>query len=84
MIIEFFPLSLCDSFADALEGRLNMSEQYSIKQRIKDIINGEVDYEKQRKASIQGFIDRADQIYQFLLALFILGFVIVMLIKYFL
>lgn len=61
-----------------------MSEQYSIKQRIKDIINGEVDYEKQRKASIQGFIDRADQIYQFLLALFILGFVIVMLIKYFL
>lgn len=61
-----------------------MSEQYSIKQRIKDIINGEVDYEKQRKASMQGFIDRADQIYQFLLALFILGFVIVMLIKYFL
>ena len=61
-----------------------MSEQYSIKQRIKDIINGEVDYEKQRKASMQGFIDRADLIYQFLLALFIVGFVIVMLIKYFL
>lgn len=61
-----------------------MSEQYSIKQRIKDIINGEVDYDKQQKASMQGYIDRADHVYQFVLALFIIGFLIAMLIKYFL
>lgn len=61
-----------------------MSEQYSIKDRIKDIINGEVDYDKQRKASMQGWIDRADTIFQFLLGLFILGFLIVMVIKNFL
>ena len=28
-----------------------MSEEYSFKDRIKDIINGEVDYDKQRKSS---------------------------------
>lgn len=60
-----------------------MSDEYSIKDRIKDIINGDVDYDKLRKESIQGWIDRADTIYQFILALFILGFFVVMLIKYF-
>ena len=59
-----------------------MSEEYSFKDRIKDIINGEVDYDKQRKASIQGWIDRADTLYQLFLILFFLGFFIVMLIKY--
>ena len=61
-----------------------MSEKYSFKDRIKDIINGEVDYDKQRKASMQGWIDRADTIFQLFLILFFLGFFIVMLIKYFL
>ncbi|MCI5732024.1 MAG: hypothetical protein MR304_10860 [Eubacterium sp.] len=61
-----------------------MSEEYSFKDRIKDIINGEVDYDKQRKSSMQGWIDRADTIFQLFLILFFLGFFIVMLIKYFL
>ncbi|MCH5265793.1 MAG: hypothetical protein J1F02_07825 [Lachnospiraceae bacterium] len=61
-----------------------MAEQYSIRERIKDIINGTTDYDKLRKASIQGMIDRADTIFQFLLLLFGLGFWVVMLVKYFL
>lgn len=61
-----------------------MSEEYSFKDRIKDIINGQVDYDKQRKASMQCWIDRADTIFQLFLILFFLGFFIVMLIKYFL
>ncbi len=61
-----------------------MSEDYSFKNRIKDIINGDVDYDKQRKNSIQGQIDKADTIFQIFLVLFFLGFFIVMLIKYFL
>lgn len=61
-----------------------MSEEYSFKDRIKDIINGEVDYDKQTKSSMQGWIDRADTIFQLFLILFFLGFFIVMLIKYFL
>ncbi len=58
-----------------------MSEEYKFKDRIKDIINGTVDYDRQRKASMQGNIDRADGIFQFLLALFGLGFWVVMLLK---
>lgn len=61
-----------------------MSEEYRFKDRIKDIINGEVDYDKQRKASMQGWIDRADTIFQLFLILFCLGFFIAMLIRYFL
>ncbi len=61
-----------------------MSEEYSFKDRIKDIINGDVDYDRQRKASMQDWIDRADALFQFFLALFILGFFIVMIIKNFL
>ncbi len=61
-----------------------MSDEYSFKDRIKDIINGDVDYDRQRKASMQGWIDRADALFQFFLALFILGFFIVMIIKNFL
>lgn len=61
-----------------------MSNEYSFKDRIKDIINGDVDYDRQRKASMQGWIDRADALFQFFLVLFILGFFIVMLIKNFL
>ncbi len=62
----------------------SMSEEYSIKDKLKDIINGTVDYDKQRKASMQGQIDRADHIFQFLLLLFGLGFWIVFLVKSFL
>ena len=58
-----------------------MSEEYSIKEKLKDIINGTVDYDKERKASMQGNIDRADGIFQFLLRLFGLGFWIVMILK---
>ena len=53
----------------------------SIKEKLKDIINGTVDYDKERKASMQGNIDRADGIFQFLLLLFGLGFWIVMILK---
>ena len=35
-----------------------MSEEYRFKDRIKDIINGDVDYDKLRKAEKQGWIDR--------------------------
>ena len=59
-----------------------MSEEYRFKDRIKDIINGDVDYDKLRKAEKQ--IDRADTGFQLFLILFFLGFFIVMLIKYFL
>lgn len=61
-----------------------MSEEYRFKDRIKDIINGDVDYDKLRKAEKQGWIDRADTGFQLFLILFFLGFLIVMLIKYFL
>lgn len=61
-----------------------MSEEYKFKDRIRDIINGEVDYDRQRKASMQGWIDRADTIFQLFLILFFLGFFIVMLFMYFL
>ena len=60
-----------------------MSEEYRFKDRIKDIINGDVDYDKLRKAEKQGWIDRADTGFQLFLILFFLGFFIVMLIKYF-
>lgn len=66
------------------KGGLFVSEEYRFKDRIKDIINGDVDYDKQRKASIQGWIDRADTIFQLFLILFFLGFFIAMLIRYFL
>ena len=33
-----------------------MSEEYRFKDRIKDIINGDVDYDKLRKAEKQGWI----------------------------
>ena len=59
-----------------------MSEEYRFKDRIKDIINGDVDYDKLRKAEKQGWIDRADTGFQLFLILFFLGFFIVMLIKY--
>ena len=62
----------------------NISLEYRFKDRIKDIINGDVDYDKLRKAEKQGWIDRADTGFQLFLILFFLGFFIVMLIKYFL
>lgn len=58
-----------------------MSEEYSIKNRIKDIINGETDAERDRKASMQGKIDQADDIFQFCLLLFGLGFWVVMILR---
>ncbi len=51
-----------------------MSEEYRFKDRIKDIINGDVDYDKLRKAEKQGWIDRADTGFQLFLILFFLGF----------
>ncbi len=61
-----------------------MSEEYSIKNRIKDIINGEADVDRARKESMQGKIDRADDIFQFCLLLFGLGFWVVMILRMFL
>lgn len=61
-----------------------MSEEYSIKDRIRDIINGEADTDRARKESMQGKIDRADDIFQFCLLLFGLGFWVVMILRMFL
>lgn len=61
-----------------------MSEEYSIRDRIRDIMNGNVDAERARKASMQDKIDQADHVFQFLLLLFGLGFWIVMILKAFL
>ncbi len=61
-----------------------MSQEYNIKERIKDIINGQADADRQRKASIKDQIDRADNIFQFCLLLFGLGFWVVMILKMFL
>lgn len=55
-----------------------MTGDYNITQRIKDIINGESDSERARKDSMKGKIDRADDIFQFCLLLFGLGFWVVM------
>ena len=52
--------------------------------RIKDIINGATDAERDRKASMQGKIDQADHVFQFFLLLFGLGFWVVMILKMFL
>lgn len=58
-----------------------MSEEYSIREKFKDLINGTMDYDRERKAGMQGKIDRADNIFRFLLLLFGLGFWVVMLLK---
>lgn len=61
-----------------------MSGENSITQRIKDIINGTTDSERAHKESMKGKIDRADDIFQFCLLLFGLGFWVVMILKMFL
>ena len=61
-----------------------MSGEYNIFSRIRDILDGNADAERQRKAGMQGQIDRADHIFQFCLLLFGLGFWIVMILKMFL
>lgn len=61
-----------------------MSEEYSIKNRIKDLINGQADADRARKESMQGKIDHADNIFQFCLLLFGLGFWVVMILRMFL
>ncbi len=61
-----------------------MQEKDGIMVRIKDIINGTTDAERNRKASIQGKIDQADHAFQFFLFLFGLGFWVVMILKMFL
>lgn len=61
-----------------------MSEEYSIKNRIKDLLNGQADADRTRKESMQGKIDRADDIFQFCLLLFGLGFWVVMILRMFL
>ena len=61
-----------------------MEEKEGIMGRIKDIINGTTDAERARKAGMQGNIDQADHIFQFLLLLFGLGFWVVMILKMFL
>ena len=61
-----------------------MQEKNGIMVRIKDIINGSTDAERDRKASMQGKIDQADHGFQFFLLLFGLGFWVVMILKMFL
>ena len=61
-----------------------MQEKDGIMVRIKDIINGATDAERDRKASMQGKIDQADYVFQFFLLLFGLGFWVVMILKMFL
>ncbi len=61
-----------------------MSENYSITNKIKDIINGTSESERQRKSGMKGKIDKADDIFQFCLLLFGLGFWIVMILRMFL
>ena len=66
------------------KGNEKMEEKEGIMGRIKDIINGTTDAERARKAGMQGNIDQADHIFQFLLLLFGLGFWVVMILKMFL
>jgi len=61
-----------------------MQEKGGMMNRIKDIINGATDAERDRKASMQGKIDQADHVFQFFLLLFGLGFWVVMILKMFL
>ena len=61
-----------------------MSAEYSIKDRIRDIIDGTVEADRKKKESMQGNIDKADHIFQFCLLLFGLGFWVVMILKMFL
>lgn len=61
-----------------------MQEKDGIMVRIKDIINGATDAERDRKAGMQGKIDQADHVFQFFLLLFGLGFWVVMILKMFL
>lgn len=58
-----------------------MSDEYSVRDRIRDIINGNDEAQRERKASMQGKIDQADHIFQFCLLLFGLGFWVVMILK---
>lgn len=69
---------------EAAGGDGTMSAEYSIKDRIRDIIDGTVDADRKRKESMQGNIDKADHIFQFCLLLFGLGFWVVMILKMFL
>ena len=66
------------------KGNETMQEKDGIMVRIKDIINGSTDAERDRKASMQGKIDQADDVFQFFLLLFGLGFWVVMILKMFL
>ncbi|MGN1205909.1 MAG: hypothetical protein ACI4SQ_02850 [Eubacterium sp.] len=61
-----------------------MQEKNGMMNRIKDIINGTTEAERDRKASMQGKIDQADHVFQFLLLLFGMGFWVVMILKMFL
>ena len=58
-----------------------MQEKDGMMNRIKDIINGSTDAERDRKASMQGKIDQADHVFHFFLLLFGLGFWVVMILK---
>ncbi len=59
-------------------------DKQTITNRIREIINAEQDYDREKKASMQGRIDRADKIYQVVLLVFGLGFWVVMILKMFL
>ncbi len=61
-----------------------MSEEYNVKEKIKELLNGQTEADREKKASIKGTIDRADDIFQFCLLLFGLGFWVVMILKMFL
>lgn len=61
-----------------------MSEEYHVKNKIKDLLNGQTEADREKKAGMKGKIDRADDIFQFCLLLFGLGFWLVMILKLFL
>lgn len=61
-----------------------LSENQSVKNRIKKIIETESETERAHKSSMQGKIDRADGLFQFCLLLFGLGFWVIMILKMFL
>ncbi len=66
------------------EREILMYDDYHVGNKIKDLINGQADADRERKASMKGNIDKADDVFQFFLLLFGLGFWVVMILKLFL
>ena len=61
-----------------------MSEELSFKEKLQEIINSQAETDRARKESMKDMIDRADNIFEFCLLLFGLGFWVVMILKMFL